>query len=375
MFSTSEGFVHSTTTLRPANAQLSRLDLSPDLIFETLSTKMLSRLPHEVRLNIFHHVFAKVPYRVSVRVEDTAGGFRFNFERKDDSDRYAGAVSCIHTAKLDEGVAAAAAEALYRSKFTFGVDATILCNFLQNCPLSSVQPPGRYIKRLDFFMDEDPNFIGDGKNGQELRKDDWVDLVPGPGDDSTMTSTKRTQLMRQCWRAILNMPRLKAFDFFIMPSHGQAWADVIQHFEIRDIMPMHFRLLCRNINASIYVHFPDALTKIVLNDTEDMVFAFHNVYSHPNSIAGDFYESYVNLSSCIPCAWFSPTAEDRASADHFAARLGVRPPANWFDLLVSLRLRAIRNYDAFRHYHRRIVAAKGQYLSRSFNVEIFANML
>ena len=358
------------------NAQLSRLDLSPDLIFETLSTKMLSRLPHEVRLNIFHHVFADVPYRVNVIVEDTAGGFRFNFERKDDSDSYAGAVSCIHNDNMGEGVAAAAAEALYQSDFTFGVGANILCDFLENCPLPSVQQPGRYIKNLDFFMDEDPNFIGDGKNGQEFREADWVDLVPGPGDDTTMTSTKRTRLMRQCWRAILNMPKLQAFDFFIMPSKDQAWADVVQHLEIRDIIPMHFRLFCkRYIVARIYVHFPDAIRKIVPYGKEDMSYAFHVVYSHPNSIAGDFYESYVNISSCIPCAWYGPTAEDRADADEFAAHLGDRPPASWFDSQISLGLRGMRNYDAFRHYHRRLVATKGQCLSQSFDAELFANML
>ena len=353
------------------NAQLPGLDLSPDLSFETLSLNMLSRLPHEVRLDIFHIVFADVEHRGVIRVEDTATGIKFMIEGSRTEDKYAGALSCLDATMMGEGVAAAAAEALYQSEFRFGVGANDLCNFLQSCPLTNEVQPGRYIKNLDFFMDEDPKFIGDGKTGQDLRKADWVDLVPGPGDDRTTRSTKRTQLMRQCWRAILNMPKLQHFDFFIMPSQGQAWADVIQHFEIRDIIPMHFRLFCRNIVASIYFHIPDAHTIAAPKfEIETLLFTCFFAYSRSNSNASGHYESYVNFSYCIPSKWAEPTDERRAAVETLAARLGDRPPTNWLELCDSFRLHAIRNYDALRHYRRRLAADKSQYISQYFNADI-----
>ena len=333
---------------------------------------MLSRLPHEVRLNIFLFVFSDLGCGGVVRVEDAAEGCRFKFENSDNVDNYAGALSCLDATIVGERVAAAAAEALYQSDTIFGVDAGILCTFLRECPLSNAVQPGRYIRMLDFHTDEDPNFIGDGETGQDFRMADWVDLVQGSGDDRTTRSTKRTQLMRQCWRAILNMPRLRYFDFSIMPSRGQALADVIQRFEIRDIIPMHFRLFCRNIDARIYIHTRDTRSTAVLDYG---VAAQFFAIDHPDAQDGDFYECYVDLSSCIRRKWAKPTAEKREEAEAIAARLGGRPPASWSDFLDSFKPHAIRNYDAFQDYHRRLVADKSQYLSQFFNAEMVANML
>ena len=311
---------------------------------------MLSRLPHEVRLTIFHNVFAGFRYRDVVRVEDTAEGIRFKFEEKRLDDSYAGAISCLDATIVGEGVAAAAAEALYQSDFTFGVDANILCTFLQSCPLSNAVQPGRYIKNLYFYMDEDPNFIGDGRTGQDLRKADWVDLIPGPGDDRTTRSTKRTQIMRQCWRAILNMPRLRLFEFLIMPSQGKASVTDIKRFEIRDIIPMHYRLFCRGVDPKIFLR-----TWEVSKNTLQDGFA---VLEHPDAQYGKVYESLLKISSCVPYMWKKPTAEQRAQAEAIAARLGGWSSANWPDRYNSLQVQAVRNYDALRHYHRRLVADK-----------------
>ena len=314
---------------------------------------MLSRLPHEIRLNIFHIVFADFRGRGLIRVEDTVEGIRFKFKEKYDNDRCAGAVACLNPTVMGEGVAAAAAEALYQSDLTFGVDANILCTFLQSCPLSNAVQPGRYIKKISFYMDEDPNFIGDGKTGQDLRKADWVDLVPGPGDDRTTRSTKRTQSMRQCWRVILNMPRLHQFEFLIMPSQGKASADDIQSFEIRDILPMHFRLFCRNIDTEIYLR-----TWELHENTLDQVLDL------PHVQYGEVYESTLYMGSCIPYGWAKPTAMEYAKAESIAARLGSRSPTNRSDQYDFFELRAVRNYDALRHYHRRLVADKSQCLSQ-----------
>ena len=333
---------------------------------------MLSQFPHEVRLNIFHHVFSHLWCRAVIRLEDTPQGIRFKVDSSDHEKDYVGALSCLDATVWDEGVAAAAAEALYQSEFTFGVGADILCTFLQNCPLSKAVHPGQYIKGIHLYMDEEPNFFGDGKTGQDLRKADWVDLQPGPSDDRTTRSTKRTQLMRQCWRAILNMPRLHYFDFLIMPSQPPVLRDAFRRFEIRDIIPMHFRLFCRNIDARIYVQIRDDDTDSFPDyELEARLFAIR----HPNAKDGGFYESYKDISSCIPRGWNMPTAERLAEALATAVRLGGGPPVGWFDLYDSFKMLAVHHRGLFCQYHQRLVAGKSQYPSQPFNAKMAANML
>lgn len=58
-------------------------------------------------------------------------------------------------------------------------------------------------------MDENANLIRDGKDGQALRKANWVDLVPESGNEGIGGSSHRAQLMRQCWRAILKVLQVK----------------------------------------------------------------------------------------------------------------------------------------------------------------------
>lgn len=312
---------------------------------------MLSRLPHEIRLNIFHKVFADFWRRGVIRVKDTAEGIRFAFEDNCDYYRCAGAVSCLDVAIMGEGVAAAAAEALYQSDFTFGVDADFLCTFLQSCPFSHMVQPGRYIKRLDFYMDEDPNFIGDGKTGQDLRKADWVGLVAGPGDDRTTRSTKRTQTMRKCWRAILNMPGLFQFKFLVMPAQGKASADDIIRVEIKDIIPMYHRLRCRRLDPEVYVRAWEICTMTL-----------DQVLDNPRARYGDVYEFKSDISSCIPYMWQQPSAKQRAEADAIAARPGDRPFAFCLASCDYKKLHAVRNYDVLQHYLRKLDADKSEYL-------------
>ena len=328
---------------------------------------MLSRLPHELLLNIFHLVYFDPWFGIVarlgdlvLRLEDTAIGIRVNFSNSYDEKIYAGALSCLDAAVFGEGVAAAAAEALYRSEFTFSVRANILPIFLQNCPLSKTVRPGRYIRKLNLDLTKDPNFIGAGKTGQDLRKADCVDLVPGSGDDSTTGSTKHTQLMRKCWRAILNMPRLQKFDFFIMISQDPALRRVIQRFEIRDIIPTHYRLFWRNIHARIYFQLPHAKGPLVPlgGNTAWMVPPGHFQFGR-----GGFFGSYVDMTCCIPPRWAKPTAQLRAEAKITAARFGGTLDHGCPERAARERLHAVHVYDAFRDYHRRLAADEGRYLS------------
>ena len=208
-------------------------------------------------------------------------------------------------------------------------------------------------------MDQDPNFVGDGRDGQALRKADWVDLEPGPGDDRTTSSGDRTQLMRQCWRAILKMPRLRHFEFWIMPSQGKASADDIQSWEIRDILPMHFRLFCKQISARIFLRTWEIYQDSIDSKDEHQLSRARDSDPQENSC----YESAVNLTSCIPHNWAKPTAHDQAKAQVMWPRMEA---GALLDRYARRQVHAVRNYNALHGYHRRLVADKTMPISLSF---------
>ena len=326
---------------------------------------MLSRLPHEIRLKIFCDVFTPSDngFRGFIRVEDTAQRITYKFTRTRDEREYGGAVSCLNASILGEGVAAAAAEAFYKSLIEFGVDAKALCTFLRSCPLSLAVAPGEYIARLSLYMEEDPNFIGDGRDGQALRKADWINLDSSAGDDRITKSGHRTQLMRQCWRAILNMPRLKHFEFWIMPSQGKVSKNDIERWEISDIIPTHLRLSYRGIVTSIYLrtwedkHPVDGLSRILDPDLEET-----------DIDENGLYESHLGLSHCV--SYFKPTAHMRAQADATLAHDPWRKPFPGAD-----EVHVVRNYDSFRDLIDRLKSDKSMSMvdpsvSRSLLIDI-----
>ena len=100
--------------------------LSTSCSLGSVAANMLSRFPQEVRLEIFHLVFAK--YRrgqIVVRVEETAERFKYKFTCEHDERNYAGAISCLNAAIVGEGVAAAASEALYKHSRMFGLTSNL----------------------------------------------------------------------------------------------------------------------------------------------------------------------------------------------------------------------------------------------------------
>ena len=299
-------------------------------------------------------------------MEDTAQGITYKFTKKHDEREFAGAISCLNDSILGENVAAAAAEAFYRSTIEFAVDAKALCTFLRSCPLSLAVAPGKYIEKLSLYMDEDPNFIGDGRHGQALRKADWIDLDSSVGDDRTTRSGHRTQLMRQCWRAILKMPRLKHFEFSIMPSQGKVSKYDIERWEIRDIIPTHIRLSRRNIVTYIYLRTWEEQNPIDRTwiDSDD------SDYEEPDTDENGLYESYLWVSNCVPYRWAEPTAHTRAQAEAALAHdpwLGPFPEAS--------DVQVIRNYDAVRKLFDRFKSDKSMPMidpsvSRSLLIDI-----
>ena len=285
--------------------------------------------------------------------------------RKHDEREYGGAVSCLNASILGEGVAAAAAEAFYKSTIKVGVDAKNLCTFLRSCPLSLAVVPGEYIARLSLYMDEDPDFIGDGRHGQALRKADWIDLESSVGDDRTTRLGHRTQLMRQCWRAILNMPRLAHFEFWIMPSQGKISKNDIERWEIRDIIPTHFRLSSRGIVTDIYLRTWEK------EDPDDEFSRWLDPdFEEPNIDENGLYESHLCLSYCVPYRWAKPTAQMRADAEAALAYVPWRGPFPEAD-----EVHAIRNYDAFQNLVDRLKSDKSMSMidpseSRSLLIDI-----
>lgn len=310
---------------------------------------MLSRLPQEIRLQIFRDVFTPSEYMYlgSIKVEDTAQGITYQFTKEDDEREYGGAVSCLYGSILGEAVAAAAAEAFYKSTFDFRVDAKALCTFLRSCPLSLAVVPGEYIARLFLYMDEDPKFIGDGRHGQALRKADWIDLESSVGDDRTTRSGHRTQLMRQCWRAILKMPKLKRFGFWIMPSQGKVSKNDIERWEIRDIIPMHIRLSAKDIDVSIHLR-----TWEVQDPLDDLDIWVDLDCDEAEVDETGLYPSCLCLTRCVPNGWVKPTAHMRALAE---ATIADDP---WRTLPGSHLVHAIREYDAFRNLLHRLKSDK-----------------
>lgn len=308
---------------------------------------MLSRFPHEIRLKIFDSVFAECSSsRRVMRLEETAKGITYKFTSRSFERNYAGAISCLNAAIVGDGVAAAAAEALYKSDVMFAVDATMLCTFLQRCPLSLFLEPGKNVKAILLYMDEDPKFVGDGKDGQTLRKADWVDLESNVGDDRITRSGHRTHLMRQCWRAILNMPKLKRFEFWIMPSQGKACSDDIKRFEIRDIIPTHFRLSRKRVHTSInlrtwesYHEYKEWLEDLGLNEE-------HVVVDDDG-----FYKASLDLNPYVPYNWREPT-DERISAENM---LG--PPSS-YGTVDFFEHQRVRHYDALQDLLHRMRADK-----------------
>lgn len=296
----------------------------------------------------------------------------YKFTEKSSDRKFAGLLSCLDAAIVGEDVVAAAAEALYQSDFHWAVDAEMLPTFLQSCPLSPAVKPGAYIKELILYMDEDSHFIGDGKDGQALRKADWVEPLSDAGDDRVTRSGHRTQLMRQCWKAILNMPKLESIEFLIMPAQGMVTRSDIQHWEIRDIIPTLFRLTRKRVRAVIYLRF----WEVAQEPTNDIDGSFDqkSYYDVDNNV---FYQekSHFNLHLCIPDEWSKPTDHERSLAEALSARQGSWTLFPWDGMCASLECQRVRNYDALRELTDRLTADKSMSDIHSFFNDMVANLL
>lgn len=148
-------------------------------------------------------------------------------------------------------VATEAAEALYRNGIHLYSGLGQLLNILEHCPLSSNATPGRFITCLRLSIDEDVEYTGDNIGRHSLRKADWVLL--DDQDNERMLRPRRSQLMRRFSKVVLKMPRLKIFRLVIVPADERKSKDKLSLWEMRDCVPIIFRLRARGINASVFL--------------------------------------------------------------------------------------------------------------------------
>jgi hypothetical protein len=312
---------------------------------------MLGQLPCELRLYVFKIVLCDATFGRGL-VHVTRNGVMFHFGFTDDylRNEFGDAISCLEARSVGQKTAAAVIEALCRSEFVFTVPAEYVPEFLSLCPLSHTVEPGRLIKRLRVFIDEEPNFAGDGSDGPRLRKADWVDLDDDWVRDIATRAGSRTRLMRQCSRCLLKMPQLQRIHFWITPAQGKASQAAIQRWEVRDLLPTIFRLWCRSVNTYVYLR-----TWETYKEPEDSCswFLQGRVVVDESGLC----ETLVDLEHGIPFThanWRIPTKEDRVEATAIRARQEHWSLPNYSGRPDSSRYHKVTNYDTVQELIKRL---------------------
>jgi len=228
-----------------------------DLHFEPAQ---LRRLPAELRSVIFRFVFDEnFGGNHWIELGQISGRLEFR-----ESEALQRTYPYLDSRLVGLDVATEAAEAFYRSGIHLYSSLGQLLDILEHCPLSSNVTPGRFITCLRLSIDEDVKYTGDIIGRRSLRKADWVLL--DDQDDERMLRPRRPQLMRRCSKVVLKMPKLKIFRLFIVPADEWKPKDRLEFWEMRDCVPIIFRLRARGINASVSL----GVTIKNLNEIRDM---------------------------------------------------------------------------------------------------------
>ena len=224
----------------------------------------LRHLPAELRLVIFCFVFDESFGRIHWIWLDRISG-RLEFRESDALQR---TYPYLDSRLVGLDVATEAAEAFYRSGICLYSGLGQLLDTLEHCPLSSNATPGRFITRLKLSIDEDVEYTGDDFGRHSLRKADWVLL--DDQDNERMLRPRRSQLMRCCSKAVLKMPKLKTFYLCIVPADKWKSKDKLSLCEMRDCVPIMFRLRARGINSGASLRATSSTVDI------SMCFSFYN---------------------------------------------------------------------------------------------------
>lgn len=260
---------------------------------------MLDRLPYELRLEIFRHVFpSKFDFEcpvLHIKHLRHKTSFQFDPQYRHFVKQYGGLLSCMTAKLFDPQTTSAAFEALYRSNLKFAIETNFMPQFLWECPFRTNLRPGRYIMNVVLYMDEEPNFEGDGRGGLNLRKADWVDSdEEGSPPRKTPKTTPRTHLMRRCWQTLLRMPELSYLQLSILPSQGKVSRTAIKSWELRDVVPTCGRLRRKGVTVLAYLrtweeyHRPQCL---ITREACGKNWSFEE---------DGRYESHIDLTPCLP---------------------------------------------------------------------------
>lgn len=244
----------------------------------------LRRPPAELRLEIFRFVFD----------ENFGSNHRIWLNRVSDRLKFTESKALRRTCPyLDSrlvglDVATEAAEAFYQSGIRLSSGLGQLLDILEHCPLSSNATPGGFITYLRFYIDEDVKYTGDNFGRHPLRKADWVLL--DDQDNERMLRPIRSHLMRRCSKAVLKMPKLKTFRLYVVPADEWKSGDELSLWEMRDFVPIIFRLRARGINAGVFLR---VMRPLVGNPN------VKKQKVHPvNKMR--YMSSIVNVSMCFP---------------------------------------------------------------------------
>lgn len=215
---------------------------------------------------------------------------------------------------VGQELALEAAEALYQSRFLFAVHAHDCLDFISQCPLSRLANPGLSIARLLLFMDEEKNFIGDGKRGTGLRLADWYSLTQDCTERrQTRSMQGRTALMRRCWRGIFRMPRLIYLECRVMPVGGRMSSQRVKSWEIRDMLPALWHLWKRGVSIGVYFRTWDELKPISTN-----FFQYRQISAQVSDPEDPpTVEKAIDVGICLPFAdvcMGPPSDKDRLQA-------------------------------------------------------------
>ncbi|OCK92662.1 uncharacterized protein K441DRAFT_678812 [Cenococcum geophilum 1.58] len=308
-----------------------RVPTQNDLHFEPAQ---LRRLPAELRLVIFCFVFDENfgrDHRILLCRDSSSLEFLY-------SEALQRTCPYLDSRLVGLDVATEAAEAFYRSGIHLYSGLGQLLNVLEHCPLSSNATPGRFVTCLRLSIDEDVEYTGDNIGRHSLRKADWVLL--DDQDNERMLQPRRSQLMRRCSKVVLKMPKLKIFHLLIKPADEWKSEDKLSLWEMRDCVPIIFRLRARGINACAFLKVMPSIGN--LNGSKQKV----NETRYINST--------VDVSMCFP--FYNPInngLSDHGGIVHVGEGVYSRNSHSWEQSDIRRR-----NAEALRELFSRLAADK-----------------
>lgn len=244
---------------------------------------MFRQLPYELSLTIFEIVFGELHGRETINIDVTTERCLFKFADKHNERYYSGAMLFLDASVVGRTTAAGAAETLYRSGCTFGVNAEFVPSFLKLCPLSRAIQPGQSIRRLHIWMDENSKDLVDGLSVQTPHEVDPTGVIEKRPTKRTSSLTSRVGIMGECWASLLDMPKLRWLEILVRPARGRL--DVF--------LPTWFRLSEGHVYLAMYLRGWELYKR-----PENLY--LRSLIDKPEMMEWRIFESRVDPDRCFP---------------------------------------------------------------------------